>query len=564
VQYVQVNVWQAWKIAAFSVAFFSSFFAFSFKVDYSKLDGVSPKVDTQCVVTSTTNGTNAFLGSTCDVDVANLCMSLYPEQEKFSTNDYRTNPSGHLFEQTETFAKVQCTWTRNFVVTGVGWTSAESGIYLGNVGLGKVDSNSCPPESHPNHSFGLDTNEDGETDICYHPNDIAYEQEKENELKKNDDYCKELVIDSGNNTASTMCYNAYNGASCSVSKQTTGDASYYSGTGNNALGCGNSEDPTYDSSGTGTDKDSCIHSNGKNYCEAKRDKHCSSTSGTEICDDGCIDNGSTLMCDTSLHNDVGEGESNYHDDNGTCSVIAASSSRGFCEDMGGDWDEAQDYQETSCPVGTGTCSVPTAGHCAACFDAGGSWTPDDVTTQSQETKASIEVAALVKKSNEKLAQIEAGVRSTMETQVSTIKSGNQKVVAAIEELSKLTKDSSREVVYAIEKEEEKETFSTTTGDIDKSKINALFDESSKAALQAEITQLQTDMTSFINLAKAEATSLMTINVPSGSGYEARNLVLTQGSFDLSLSRFGFFFNLLSGAVMLLCSISAGFILLGKD
>ena len=557
--FVQVkNTLQTLKIAAFIVAFFSSFFSHSLEIDYGKLNGVAPDTDSQCVVTDAAPVISGLIGGDCDIDVEAICVSLYPPQEQNGGADYRTNTSGELREQTETFAKVYCTWTNNTFIVGIGWTTLANELYVGNVGLGTELVKSCPPASHPYHTTGHDFNDDGEIDTCYHPNDIQAQLAEQNELDKNEDYCKGLVLDSGNNVSSTACYSAYNGASCSVSQVTVGDATYYKGTGNEVLGCGSSEDPPFDSSGTGDDKDGCLFSGGTNYCEANRDKHCSSISGTEICDDGCIDDGANLYCDVAKHPDVGEGESDYFADNGTCSVIAASSSKGFCEEMGGTWDETAEYQETSCPVGTGSCSVPTAGHCSACFDAGGTWTPDDVSTQTQETKAAVEIAALVKTGNEKLTQIEAGQRKTTEALISTTKSGNGKIVSALENLTKIVKDKPSGGGAA---QEEREIYTTTTSAIDKTAFNAVFDVASTAALKVANTAKELEIKNLKNSIIAEGKALFTISA-TGSGYEARNLTMSQGTFDLSLSRFSFFFALLAAPIMLIATVYAGLIILG--
>ena len=62
---------------------------------------------------------------------------------------------------------------------------------------------------------------------------------------------------------------------------------------------------------------------------------------------------------------------------------------------------------------------------------------------------------------------------------------------------------------------------------------------------------------------AEGQALLAITVPVSSGYEVRNLILTQGTFDLSISRFSVYFTMLAGPIMLICAILAAFILLGN-
>jgi len=549
VQYVQVNALQAWKIAAFLVAFFSSFFSYS--IDFTKLDGKPPETTSDYIFTCNSQYVTEpecldILASTHNASPTKRNASCFTEQDKMLSSTVKSIYPKCVYEYLQN--PDTDTWGSTFHYRG--WLNGS-----------QTEIKGCPSEQFPSHTVANDSDDDGVIDQCYHPNDVKAQIDEQNELDKNEDYCKELILDSGNNSASTMCYSAYNGASCTVSQVTVGDATYYKGTANETLGCGSSENDPFDSSGTGDDKDGCMFSGGTNYCKASEEKHCKDVQGTKICDDGCIDDGANVYCDTSKHPDVGEGESDYFNDNGTCSVIAASSTKGFCEDMGGTWDETQNATEADCPIGTGSCSVATSGHCGACLDSGGVWTPDNAIPVSEEAKATVEVAALTKKSNEKLAQIENATRKGTEALISTTKSGDGKIVAALEELTKIVKDKPSGGGAA---QEERETYTTTTAAIDKSKISALFDDSSKATLQAEIEQLKTDTTNFINLAKAEASALMTITVPSATGYESRVLTLSQGTFDLSLGRFDYFFKLLAGPIMLLCSLYAAFILLRRD
>jgi hypothetical protein len=551
VAYVQVNnASHALKLAAFIVAFFSPFFSQADIFSDGTVQTYTPKFTPKSTISCSWSG-SVPLGEVT-VDGINLsahalssaCVDLAVEfnSEKADFNRCEV-PSVVVNDSGSGNVFINVTYKYSSRGTKCDYQGNDFGWAGGGL-ISESESPECPPEAFP--LAVATTNVSGEMK-CYNPDDVpAEDKEKENE-------CKSLVLDSGNNTASDMCYTSASGSkSCNVQKVTTdGGGSYYKGVSAAAGGCVSSEHPPYDDAGTGDKKDGCIYSEGTNYCAANRDKHCSTTVGVEICDDGCIDDGTNLYCDTSKHPDVGEGDSNYFDDKGTCSVISASSSRGFCEDNDGEWDETSDYQETSCPAGAGTCSVAVAGLCASCFDAGGTWTPDPSALLSDEAKVGIENQALAKTGNDKLTQIEHGQRKTAEATQSTIKSGNAKVVAAIESLGeKLTED------------KEKESFTTTTSTIDKSKISSLFDATATATLSAEIETLKTDITTSINSIRAEASSMMSITVPSTTGYEARNLTLTQGTFDMSLGRFSDFFKALAMPVMLICSILAGFILLG--
>jgi len=108
---------------------------------------------------------------------------------------------------------------------------------------------------------------------------------------------------------------------------------------------------------------------------------------------------------------------------------------------------------------------------------------------------------------------------------------------------------------------EKMTYTTTTQPIDRTKFDEMFGDAQTAALEAEIVQLKADVKAEISTIRSEASAMFTITAAAG-GYEARNLVLTKGTFDMSLSRFSYFFKLLAAPVMLICSLIAAFVLLG--
>lgn len=538
-------------MAAFLVAFFSSFFSYS-AVDYSLIDGHSPASTNEDLWCQAWSGSSCTNGLSPNSNPSNAAMSyaeyaapLYPTPTTDITNTLVTNNSA-----------TDITYKYELHAENIHGTDYVHTYLNVNVTSQSFLTASCPPNGFPNHVVAV-SGQGGEIDKCYHPEDIQAQLDEENELDRNEDYCKGLILDSGNNTSADACYSAPNGSQCSVSKVTvsSGDT-YYQGTNNEVLGCGSSDKPPFDQQGIGDDSDDCVYSDGVNYCKANKEKHCSDTNGITSCDSGCIESGDIALCDASKHPDVGEGDSDYFNSNGTCSAISASSSKGFCEEMGGTWDDnAADFQETSCPVGSGSCSTGST-ICGACIDEGGVWTPD--ANAQTDINAINDVSQRIKDSNIKLSAIENTTRKSGEAITSTIKSGNGKIVAAIDDLAKATKGFTQ-------KEDEKTTFTTTTSNIDKTKINSLFDSASVTSLQSEIAQLKLDTTAFINTAKTEASALMNVTVPNSTGYEARNLNLTHGTFDMSLNRFSYFFQLLAGPVMLLCSVFAGFILLGgKD
>jgi hypothetical protein len=562
VAFVQVkNTLQTWKLAAFIVAFFSPFFCGAVNIpedfDYTVLTGVQPQ-SIEVTLVKCMFGAQANLGL---VQVGGLNLSsdqMYDACLSKHTNYLKSHAS---FTGCST-PSVKSLGSGSFEVTYKSlWASPKCSGYAHSTTRGSASSDSetnvkfCPPEDNILYNFSYDSNGDGEPNICYKLSDINEAIESDINDKNQDDKCKALVLDSGNNSATDMCYTASNGSSCNIQKVTIdGGGTYYKGVTSSEGGCFTSEHPSYDDTGIGDDKDGCIYSDGTNYCEANRNKHCKVIQGSSICDDGCIDDGTSVFCDISKHPDVGEGDSDFFNDNGTCSVISASSSKGFCEDSGGTWDETQDYKETSCPVGAGTCSIASAGLCNACFDAGGTWTPDPDAVLTTQEKVGIETAALIKDSNDKLTQIEHGQRKTMESIQSTIKSGDNKVVSAIEKLGE--KLSSGET-----KEEEKESFTTTSETPDKSAFKSMFGASAQAAVKERVAAAQLLVDTKLKSILAEAKTIFTVTVPAAVGYQVRNIQLSYGSVDASLSRYSDFFKALAGPIMMLCSLIAALALL---
>lgn len=432
--------------------------------------------------------------------------------------------------------------------------------------LGTDEAQSCPPNGFPRYISTHHTGDD--SFMCFDPSQHEQYLLDQAESKSVDDFCKRLVLDSGNNSAGSMCYTAPSGVSCNVSRQSVGDTTYYSGTGQNIEGCSSSDDLPYDNSGTGEGNDGCFSSGGTNYCEANKNKHCTSVQGSQICDDGCFETQAGFYCDAAKHPDVGEGDSDYFDSQGTCSVVAGSAYKGVCEELGGTWDKSGDYTDTSCPATSisGSCSVGTNGGCFACLDAGGTWTPDPNAPLNNTEKGIQDVASLTQDTNDKLKTLELTNRKGNEALVSTIKSTNDKILSELKVLSGKGSGGVGAVVAKLDelKEEEKEPYTTTTDTNDRSLINGLFSAQKIAEVKASSEQIKTDIQTFISTSKAELSTLLTISAPSSSGYQARSVDIKGSSFNLSLSRFSEYFGLLAGPVMLICSIIALFIILGRN
>lgn len=555
--YVQVkNTLQMWKLAAFIVAFFSSFFSYSADLDYSSLPSFPPKNDISSII-SCSDGSHVSEiekqgQNFTSLELDSFCVDIVAEE--LLTHDLFSGNGCSAPSYTTTVGTINIIITISYTYFSYNYCQYEvtKTFSVNSNVVSTSDIYTCPPDDNPSYTQARDLNDDGEIDNCYHFEDIQALINDADRLDKNDDYCESLILDTGSNTADNACYSAPNGSQCNVSKVSGTGYSYYQGTNNEALGCGSSENAPYDMAGTGDEKDSCIFSDGVNYCEANKTKHCSDNNGVTTCDNGCIESGDIALCDTSKHPDVGEGESDYFNDNGTCSVIAASSSKGFCAEMGGVWDDSTNYMATSCPVGSGSCSTG-ASICGACMDEGGIWTPD--ANAQTDINALNDVAKRIDDGNIKLKSIENSTRKSGEAITSTIKSGNGKIIAALEELTKITQD---------KPEVEKETFTTTTAPTNKTGINSLFDTASISALQSENTAKVLSNKNLMKSIISEGTSIFTITAVSSTGYQARNLALSQGTFDVSLSRFSYFFSMLAAPIMLIASVYSALIILGKN
>lgn len=546
----QVKTSQTWKQAAYTVAFFSLFFTNVYALDMTLLDLQTPKAQ---LSTNYHCGNNArtYTHSGQGTREALVSQCVSKERQIYIDAAY---PYGKGQDCTLTSSATYDGPVATLVVSHAcpSYPSQRTFQITPSI-IQDIIVQTCPPDDYPHHTGS--TSQTG-VPMCFNPKEAEILQDAENEANKAENECKSLVLDSGNNTDYLLCHTSRSGSkSCNIQKVTTdGGGSYYKGTSASNGGCYTSDNQPYDDSGTGNEKDDCLYSNGTNYCQANRAKHCSTTAGTEICDDGCIDDGTNLFCDTSRHPDVGEGDSNYFDDNGTCSIISASSTKGFCEDNGGLWDKTQDFQETTCPSGAGSCSIPTAGLCGSCFDSGGVWTPDPTAPLTPES-IGIETAALTQTGNEKLTQIEQGQRKTSEATQSTIKSGNSKIVQAINSLG--------EKLGQPAAEEENNSFTTTTQNPDKSAFKSMFDINAQTAVKSRIVTAQTEFDAKLRSIALEAKSLFTVTIPTSVGYQARNIQTTWGSIDASLARHSDFFKLLAGPIMLLCSLVAAFALLKK-
>ncbi|MCJ8318745.1 MAG: hypothetical protein MJK12_03875 [Colwellia sp.] len=110
----------------------------------------------------------------------------------------------------------------------------------------------------------------------------------------------------------------------------------------------------------------------------------------------------------------------------------------------------------------------------------------------------------------------------------------------------------------------KGTYSTTTSAVNRSIFDGLFTAEKIEVLKTETKAIEAEIKTFMKTSSEELSQLLKVTPPTSSGYQTRTTVLYGASFDFSLNRMSEYFPLLAGPVMLLCSMLALFIILGKD
>lgn len=557
--------------AAFIAAFFALFFivkpVYSQQIpddiDLSQLESKEPESIPTDIVSADSYG-GSFVGEPLN------SANYYCEQAiSRGLTNYYSVASATVTSQSSGGMAFQCAYWPNAQQNDGPYTQS------GSVSLQLAPVRSCPPVAFPAFDFGYDENSDGEPDSCYRTSDIygqEYDGEDPNTL---DNQCKNLLMDSGNNLAQNTCYTTPSGMACEMKRNSGSDAGshydYYSGVGHNIFGCEESEYEPHDTSGMGSPNDGCVTMSGGIFCEANNSNHCNTELGGAVsCDEGCFyTEGGGIMCDASKFPDIGEGNSAFFDDYGKCSVVAGSSYKGACEELGGDWTDYEDFEETTCPPLSiaGSCSFggvanpDVAGGCANCLDMGGVWSPsiNQSNLLSDEAIGLDNVNATSTKTNEKIDTLELTTRKGNEALIATIKSGNERSEGQITDLTNIMRDSLKQLQDI--KEEQEDNFTTNSYDSDKSLLNSLFDANAIAELQLKQTELKTEITNLITSINTEARALISISA-SGAGYQTRNVNFTYSSVDLSLSRLQQFFILLGGAVMFAALVYSFVIIMG--
>lgn len=142
------------------------------------------------------------------------------------------------------------------------------------------DSNTCPPTSFPNYTFGLDFDSDGKIDKCFDPNEL------DNASKCSELFNSGSILPVGSNTAPLVCKSFQDGSRCAFSLVSQGNTPYYQP--NLEKGCfGDAEEiPDYDKNANQPqpDTDKCVPYAGGYACSADPNQYCSAD---HRCVDGC-------------------------------------------------------------------------------------------------------------------------------------------------------------------------------------------------------------------------------------------------------------------------------------
>jgi|GEM_PF-3516259 len=392
------------------------------------------------------------------------------------------------------------------------------------------------------------------------------ESDEQNNTTTKDKQCQSSIISPDASGQTSACwYNPSAGTVCNYEAVTDDFGNITSMVGvSSSSYCGqDSNYPDYDKpSPTDTDgkdlenpnPEKCSFISTGYYCEADRSKHCQTISGSEICDDGCINSGTILLCDPNRHPDAAGGDDSASlDTNGYCSLGVIYSSKGACEDANGTWTKdptAGTGTDCSNMSSVGTCSLDDSSYtypsCSVCNDAGGNWLEKDKSEATEQTEVDkerneliAETNNLIRDGNKQLIEIKKGTGVISET---IIKSGDA-TKTAIQNLGQglgsqaiTTQNKLGEIKNAIEDSKPEDVqYTKRQNEHDRSAIDALFTPEDIATVKEEAQTIRDDIQSYLDSAKAELTNIVEITV-EGSAFEQRTLSLTYGDFDLSLEK----------------------------
>jgi hypothetical protein len=157
--------------------------------------------------------------------------------------------------------------------------------------------------------------------------------------------------------------------------------------------------------------------------------------------------------------------------------------------------------------------------------------------------------------NEKLSELITAVRENkpLPDGGSGTEFNDTNIVNSINRLDTAVRDSSDNVVNAIQ-DNSIENIVAISGNYDASNVHNLL--SSTAALEIKVAERETILKNNIAGYKADLTSQLSFLTPSSSGYTTNNLQLSQGSFDVSWSRFSQYFSTIGTIVYALSALIA--------
>ncbi|UJX26698.1 hypothetical protein L3Q70_05945 [Pseudoalteromonas sp. CF6-2] len=95
-------------------------------------------------------------------------------------------------------------------------------------------------------------------------------------------------------------------------------------------------------------------------------------------------------------------------------------------------------------------------------------------------------------------------------------------------------------------------------------LNDIFTNEDIQQIKTEIEEKQTEFNEYIETIKSESSSLFTLDTSIAGGYQEHKIVVKGVEIETGISRFSDFFKLISGAILLVATLTALYILLGKN
>lgn len=536
--YAQVkNMLQTWKIAAFLVAFFSSFFAFSQDAQVIELDRTDPKppkMDGSVTVECLDAYSNVIFGkvtSTLDATVDEDLNNCHSVAEPIFLGRPIANDCPIESSTWSTPSTFAVTHFYGYFCNPYTTTSNHK-VKLGE--KKQEESTTCPPDGFPKHIYGNDNDNDGKIDVCY---------KKADECP--DGYLfKKIYVDNVLQCVPITCDTAGTQKDRWVTKANIYNAGAQSGTycdGSCAYSVGGYQNEnnykknfTVTTVSTGM---SCGNGNDDPWFHE----------GEEGCTTSDVGTGTPRLACQNEQDPDPEEPNDGRDDEEVPPV-------NLIEEMEDLIDIPQlppELQETCDPLDP-ACAIRNLEK---------KLESEGTETKIQEVKIHNQNVVAMQKSTNHIVD---GIKQATENATQRNSDGLTMIGKAIEDLSKAIGDQNTTGGNGDgDGDGGDDNYTTSTGAIDKSLFNSLFDATQVTQTQADIEQLKLDITAFINQSKSEAQALVTLSSMGGS-YTPRPLEIKGQTLDLSLGRFESFFQALSGPILFICAILAAFIILRSN